>query len=148
MFSRNNLKFKDNYSWEVSRGDNPTIKGSPDNDLLNRTEGYEVLYFIQQFMKKQKTRSVKIGTKAEALIINYIPSHIRSRKDIEDWLIENWNKTDEDLYLIGKGYKEVKEFLPEKSVKKLEKILKITKNNRKEFLIKVIDKEYDYLIEG
>lgn len=148
MFSRSNLKFKDNYSWEISKGDNPSIKGSPDNDLLNRTEGYEVLYFIQQFMKKQKTRSIRVGTKAEALIINYIPSHIRSRKDIEDWLIENWNRTDEDLYLIGKGYKEIKEFIPPKSAKRLEKILQVRKTELKEFIMKVIDNEFDYLIEG
>lgn len=148
MFSKKNLKFNDQYSWEATKTDNPNIKGSPDNDLLNRTEGYEVLYFIQQFMKKQKTRSIKTGVKAEALIINYIPSHIRSRKDIEDWLIENWNRTDEDLYLISKGFKEIKEFIPPKSMKRLEKILKVKGTNVNEFLIKVIDNEFDYLLEG
>lgn len=44
-FNRSDLKRR--YNWSTDGGDNPKLRNNPDSSLLDRTEGYEVLYMIQ-----------------------------------------------------------------------------------------------------
>ena len=48
-FKKSNLKYS--YSWTAAKeNDNARITGFPDNYLLDRNEGYEVLPYINRYM--------------------------------------------------------------------------------------------------
>ena len=44
---RSELMYND-YTWTHTPGDDPRVSGEPDNTMLNRKEGYEMLYFINK----------------------------------------------------------------------------------------------------
>ena len=79
-----------NYPPGAAGSDNPALRGTPDNDLLNRHEWYEVLYFINKFANECGKESATIAKKAERLIQQHLPSNIRSPAKIQQWLIDNW----------------------------------------------------------
>lgn len=80
------------YSWTVVSGDNPQITGAPDDALLNRNEGYEMLEFINRVAEVSKWTAKPSALKVERLIKQHLPSDIRTRASIWQWLIDNWNK--------------------------------------------------------
>lgn len=83
------------YKWKAKEDhDNPYYRSGADHTLLNRTEGYEVLYFINHLAGKRWTAPIGIGTykKIEKMIGHDVPSNIRSHKGIEDWIVTNWSK--------------------------------------------------------
>ncbi len=96
-FSRSDLIFDKDYIWQAARNDAVKITNSPDSDLLNRKEGYEVLYFIQQFLKKRGIRGVKKGKRIEIMLQNYVPASVRNRADIETWLDDNFDKLNTEI---------------------------------------------------
>ncbi|MBC7410112.1 MAG: hypothetical protein H7339_17140 [Arcicella sp.] len=49
-FTKDDLVHKDDYSWHVDGGDNPDYRGIKDKVLVDKTEGYEVLYFCNHFL--------------------------------------------------------------------------------------------------
>lgn len=83
------------YSWTVINGDNPRVTGKPDSTLLNRSEGYEVLPFINRFADKHKFKEKSLGLKTEWLIKEHLPSNLRSHAHVEKWLEDNWNEYSE-----------------------------------------------------
>lgn len=85
VISRSDLEYT--YTWTAAQGDNPRLTGSPDRELLNRNEGYEVLHYLNDVCKSRE-----IALKAERMIRHHLPSDIRSRTRITDWLNANWNK--------------------------------------------------------
>ncbi|RPI18471.1 MAG: hypothetical protein EHM58_05295 [Ignavibacteriae bacterium] len=89
LLSSRDLKYT--YSWTAYEGDNPKISGEPDNTLLNRNEGYEMLYFINKFAEIHNFINKESGHKVEELIKTKVPSHIHSQIKIKDWLVQNWN---------------------------------------------------------
>jgi hypothetical protein len=83
------------YKWTAKADhDNPYYTKGVDHSELNRTEGYEVLYFINHIGKKcwENTPTVATYQKMEKMIKNSVPSNIRTHKKIEDWIISNWSK--------------------------------------------------------
>ncbi len=89
LISKTDLYYSD-YSWTVINGDNPKVTGEPDSTLLNRKEGYEILYFINKFCEMHDLKQKASATKVEKMIRNEVPSDIRSQKNIGDWLVKNW----------------------------------------------------------
>ena len=87
IFTKSDLKNK--YSWTSDGGDNPKLKGEPDASLLDRTEGYEVLYMIQKLMSKWDLKEIGSGHKIERLI-HKCPSNFRSQENIKNWIHTNW----------------------------------------------------------
>lgn len=87
IFTRGDLKNK--YSWSADGGDNPKLKGEPDASLLDRTEGYEVLYMIQKLMKVWDLKKVESGQKIERLI-HECPSNLRSQENVKNWIHKSW----------------------------------------------------------
>lgn len=53
-FSKEDLAYKDEYSWKADGGDNPNYRGIKDRELVDKTEGYEVLHFCNQYMIDNK----------------------------------------------------------------------------------------------
>jgi hypothetical protein len=83
-FTRGDLKY--DYDWTTSAGDNRKIIGFPDNILLNRNEGYEVLHFLNRYMEHRGWYGPNSFSKIEAYIHEKLPGNIRSHKKIQDHL--------------------------------------------------------------
>ena len=92
LITKSDLYYKD-YSWTVVQGDNPKISGVPDKTLLNRKEGYEVLYFINKFCEIYKLKIKSSAIKVEKMIRNEVPINIHSQIKIKEWLAANWKKS-------------------------------------------------------
>lgn len=86
-FTRSNLQYS--YSWVTTTGDSK-LRGEPDRSLLNRSEGYEVLYMIDRLMSAWRLSSVADGQKIERLI-RIVPSHLHSQEHVKAWINNNWN---------------------------------------------------------
>lgn len=83
--------YYDDYSWTVYANDDPEVTGKPDSTLLNRKEGYEILYFLNKVLNDWGIYDILKGAeKMEKMIRNDVPSNIRSQKKIEQWLWDNW----------------------------------------------------------
>jgi len=86
-FKKSDLKYE--YEWKASQGDNEKITGFPDNILLSRKEGYEVLPFINRYMASIKWENLSSFQKIEKLIQTDLPGTIRSHKKVAEWLTAN-----------------------------------------------------------
>ncbi|MGN8072609.1 hypothetical protein [Mucilaginibacter sp. 22184] len=80
-----------NYSWIHTREDDPKLKGEPDSSLLNRSEGYEVLYMIRKLMAAWGLTTVLAGQKIERMIKAH-PAHLRSQEHVMNWIYNNWDR--------------------------------------------------------
>jgi spore coat protein CotF len=93
--TKDDLLYKD-YSWAAYRDDNPHLRGAPDATLLNRKEGYEMLYFINQFCASHSWNpppaTKASAQKVERLIRQHLPSTIRSHAAVDQWLVQNWGQ--------------------------------------------------------
>lgn len=85
VIARSDLQYR--YTWSADKGDNPRLTGSPDRELLDRNEGYEVLHYLNSISQRKET-----ALKAERLIQQHLPGNIRSRANITEWLKANWHK--------------------------------------------------------
>ncbi len=86
-FSKSDLVYE--YSWEHTKADDPKLIGKPDSGLLNRNEGYEVLYMITQLMSDWDLKNVASGQKIEEMIRVH-PGDLRSQQHVKDWIKTNW----------------------------------------------------------
>lgn len=91
LIAKSDLYYSD-YSWTTISGDNPKVTGEPDSTLLNRKEGYEIIYFINKFSEiyglKQKSSAIKI----EKMIRNDVPSNLHNQIGIKEWIKDNWDE--------------------------------------------------------
>ena len=81
------------YKWTARADhDNPYYTKGTDHSELNRTEGYEVLYFINHLGEKRWTNTnLATYQKIERIIRYSVPSNIRTHKKTEDWIILSWS---------------------------------------------------------
>ena len=86
------------YVWTAAKdGDNARITGFPDNILLSRKEGYEVLHFIKRYVDKRSWQSggqsvqpdTNVGQHVERRI-HEAPADKRTHKAVEAWVEANW----------------------------------------------------------
>ena len=87
-FTHHNLVYK--YTWTTSPGDSK-LKGEPDSSLLNRQEGYEVLYMINRLMDAWSLKNVASGQKIEKMI-HAVPGHLRSQTHVKEWINDHWDQ--------------------------------------------------------
>ena len=78
------------YPTGASGDDNPALRGTPDDDLLNRSEWYEMLYFVNKFANECGKGSESIAKKSERLIQCYVPRELHSQAKIRRWLLDHW----------------------------------------------------------
>lgn len=95
-FKQSEMLYDDgkHYKWQAKADhDNPYYTAGKDHTELNRTEGYEVLYFINHIGNKHWSVPLGTGTyqKIEKMIRYSVPSNIRSHKGVADWIVSNWN---------------------------------------------------------
>jgi len=96
-FTRSEMLYNDGtyYKWTAKADhDNPYYTKGTDYSELNRTEGYEVLYFINHIGKVhfKSTPTTATYQKIEKMIRYSVPSNIRTHKKVAEWIIDNWQK--------------------------------------------------------
>jgi hypothetical protein len=82
------------YKWTAKADqDNPKFRSGTDAAQLNRTEGYEVLHFINSFGDKFfNSKPTKLTfQKVERMIHDNVPSHITIHSGIQNWIVKNWD---------------------------------------------------------
>ncbi|EIJ45930.1 hypothetical protein GWL_29580 [Herbaspirillum sp. GW103] len=73
--------------------DDLSKRGQPDRSLLNRHEKWEVDYFVKQFSQQYGTPpSQGVEDKARRLILSVLPSDVRQRDLVSQWLLNNWQR--------------------------------------------------------
>lgn len=84
----------DDYTWTTKyNDDDPRVKGAPDSTFLARTEGWEMLYFINSCSARWgwSDTGVLAKQKLEKLIRLHVPKNMRSQSHILAWIEEgNW----------------------------------------------------------
>jgi hypothetical protein len=80
------------YTWAPIPVDDQRVSGEPDDSVLNRREGNQVLYFINKVCCMFNWTSATEGLKMERLIRNVLPNEVVSQVGIKDWLSSNWTK--------------------------------------------------------
>ena len=88
LFTKADLLY--NYNWQYNKKDNAKPNGGPDSSLLNRNEGYEVLYVIHKLMAAWGLKQRKSGQKIEKMIMWY-PNDLESLVAVKEWIQNNWN---------------------------------------------------------
>lgn len=92
LITKSDLHYND-YSWTTYIGDNPKVTGEPDSTLLNRKEGYEIIYFINKFSEIHELKAKSSALKIEKMIRNEVPSNLRSQQNIKEWIEINWKNS-------------------------------------------------------
>ena len=88
MYTKGQMIYED-YKWFARADhDNPKIIGGTDHAELNRTEGYEMLYFINSLAKTWNWGSNSLSSlqHLERIIRTEVPSNIRTHSGIKDWI--------------------------------------------------------------
>ncbi|WP_162926993.1 hypothetical protein [Flavobacterium psychrotrophum] len=85
VFDRSCLIYK--YKWDSRKELTLVTKTT-----LDRTNGYEVLYFINTFFRVYNLGSMITFKRAEFLLYNHLPINIKNRSEITSWLLKYWNQ--------------------------------------------------------
>jgi len=67
VFTKGDLVYTD-YKWTAYPTDDPRITGKPDSTYLNRGEGYEIVYFIDRYMRANNWSNKNTGQKIEKFL--------------------------------------------------------------------------------
>jgi hypothetical protein len=92
LLQKSDLQFV--YSWTAIPPDDPKVTGKPDSTFLNRSEGYEVLAFINRLAVTNNWKQKASGLKTERLIKKHLPNDTRSQANVRKWLVDNWKTYD------------------------------------------------------
>ncbi len=92
LINKSDLQYKD-YVWTTYSHDDPKVSGKPDSTLLNRKEGYEILYFINKLSEIHNLQLKSYANKIENMIRNEVPTNLHSQENIKVWIETNWGKS-------------------------------------------------------
>ncbi len=79
------------YSWSDT-DKAKTHRYITDDDIIDRTNGYQVLDFMNRFFEMSGLMSLDSFHRLENLICKHLPEKCTTRGDMKDWLGKNWNK--------------------------------------------------------
>jgi len=96
-YQRSQMLYDDGkyYKWTARADhDNPLYIQGKDHREMNKTEGYEVLRFINSFVNSvtwsNGTPGLAENQKVEKMIRHDVPSHIRTHAQKQEWILNNW----------------------------------------------------------
>lgn len=92
LITKSELIYTD-YAWTTYSNDDPKVTGHPDSTLLNRKEGYEIIYFINKLSEIHELKAKSSAIKIENMIRNEVPANIHSQENIMNWIVANWKKS-------------------------------------------------------
>lgn len=90
--------FYEDYIWTTKySNDDPRVTGEPDSTLLARTEGWEMLYFVNKLVEIWKWKATVSNYQIiERAIRERVPGSVRSQENIRIWIEQNlkpyWDK--------------------------------------------------------
>jgi hypothetical protein len=89
-YKKSDMVYND-YKWTATADhDNPKFIGAQESAMLNRNEGYEMLYFINSVAKTWEWNdSLKSRQDLERIIRKEVPSHIRTHSKIMEWISQH-----------------------------------------------------------
>lgn len=92
MYQTSQMKYQ--YKWTAKADhDNPKFIGGSDHALLNREEGYEMLYFIRSIAKTWNwIDNASSYVNLERIIQEEVPSNVRSHTNIKNWIAQHYQK--------------------------------------------------------
>lgn len=83
--------FYDDYIWNTSENDdNPFIRSGKEAKELNRKEGWEILYFINNDLPWTGSQNRLDYQKAEKMIRTTVPKGMHDRNKIATWICNNF----------------------------------------------------------
>ncbi len=89
------MKYVD-YKWSARADhDNPKVIGDTDHAELNRTEGYEMLYFINSLARAWGWgNDVQLTSyqHLEDIIKTKVPTNTRTHSGIKNWIEQNYSR--------------------------------------------------------
>lgn len=83
------LRGKYTYSWKAVPSDNPHITGKVDSGRVSRTEGYEVVDFMNAYAASQSITGLANAFKLEDMLHE---NKDAMRAEVKSWLEANWWK--------------------------------------------------------
>jgi len=94
VYTKAQMVYQD-YKWTARADhDNPKIIGGQEHSELNRSEGYEMLYFINSLAKTWGWSESNLTSKQklETIIRTNVPSSIRTHTKIKEWIEGHYSK--------------------------------------------------------
>jgi hypothetical protein len=91
-YKKSDMVYTD-YKWQARADhDNPKIIGGTDHAELNRSEGYEMLYFINSLARTWNWASYPLASyqHLERIIRNEVPSSTRTHSGIRNWIASKY----------------------------------------------------------
>lgn len=80
VFTKADLYYTD-YKWTAYPTDDPRVTGKPDSTYLNRSEGYEMVYFISNYMISKNWKQKSTRQKIE----QYLRQSNSGKQSHADW---------------------------------------------------------------
>lgn len=92
-YQKSQMVYSD-YKWTAKADhDNPKFIAAQEAAMLNRQEGYEMLYFINSLALTWKWNdSLAACQNLECIIREKVPSNIRTHRGIKTWIAENYKE--------------------------------------------------------
>lgn len=93
-FTRKKMAYND-YAWQkVYSYDDRRISGEIDSTILNRKQGWEMLYFINKCAKEWEWRSNNFTAmrKLERTVRLLVPGNKRSQRKVKEWIENNYKE--------------------------------------------------------
>lgn len=94
-YQKNEMFYKEQYKWTANANhDNPDVRHGKDAKELDRSEGYEMLDFINALAKDWKWENVDLSSyhNLERIIKTQVPPHIHKHEDIKRWIQLNYRE--------------------------------------------------------
>jgi hypothetical protein len=84
LFLKEHL-INDHYDWSIETK-HRAVANPPDRRLFNRSNGNQILYLINFFGHSVGSLSVDDGQRIESLIIQELPTELKSEISVFNWL--------------------------------------------------------------
>lgn len=89
LFKKGDLKYT--YNWDEDSLAK-TFRSINQDDIIDRTNGYQILEFINRFLAINGLFTISSLHRLEKLICRYMPEKLNTRNEMKMWLGQNWNK--------------------------------------------------------
>lgn len=92
LIDKGDLKY--DYNWTSHPGETPMNEGSPDSNLFNREEGYEVLELINKYADRTNLKDKEKALEIEEHLHESLGKDVTTQRSVMDWLDEIFGDED------------------------------------------------------
>jgi hypothetical protein len=87
---KDQLIFKEGYNWNEIQITDPRVSGSLTETPFNPSEGYEILYLINELISTWKFDGEQYARKLEKMIKCGVTGGAMNQKEVKDWIKAHW----------------------------------------------------------